>query len=177
MKKAILTFSAMASVLISGCKTYPEAMPCSVIPPKACVLKELALYEQDTVTVCAENPRNRSGLFLKKGCTYKFQVIPCEQTWTDGPKLKPFTANGRTEFKVLWGQLFIKMPFAQWFALLGSIDNKRSTYFRIGMRRDKYVPEMDGELICFANDGIGFNDYWYTHNNKGQMTFVITRIK
>lgn len=140
-------------------------------------MKELALNEQDTVTVYAVNPRNHSGILLKKGCTYKFEVMPADQTWTDGPKLKPFTADGRTEFKVLWGQLFIKMPFVSWYALLGSIDNKRSTYFKIGTRRDNYSPEMDGELVCFANDGIGFNDFWYTHNNEGQMTFVITRTK
>ncbi|MCW3071726.1 MAG: hypothetical protein JWO44_1616 [Bacteroidetes bacterium] len=156
---------------------------CSKPPVQSCqgkkeyCLKELAVNATDTIIVCAVNPRNHSGILLKRGCSYNFEVIPPDQTWMDGPKLKPFTADGKTQFKVLWGQLFIKKPFVSWYALLGSIDNKHSTYFKIGVRHDNYCPKRDGELICFANDGIGCNDYWYRHNNEGQMTVVITRIK
>lgn len=172
--------------IISYCFGVPFllfAMACAKLPVQDCSskkevpLKELAVNESDTVKVCAVNPRNHSGILLKKGCTYNFLVVPPGQTWTDGPKLKPFTAKGRTDLNVLLLQPYIKMPLRSWFALLGSINNKRCTYFKIGEQRNNYRPGKDGELICFANDGIGFNDYWYLHNNKGQITFVITRIR
>ena len=159
------------------------AAACAKLPVQDCSsktqgpLKELALNESDTIKVCAVEPLNPSGILVKKGYSYNLHVIPADQTWTDGPKLKPFTADGRTDLNVILLQPYIKMPFKSWFALLGSIDNKRCTYFKIGVQHNNYQPKKNGELICFANDAGGFNGYWYRHNNQGQLTLVITRVK
>ncbi|MBC7863812.1 MAG: hypothetical protein IAF38_12630 [Bacteroidia bacterium] len=138
-------------------------------------MKELELNESVTVTVPAINPWFGTGLLLKKDRVYKLEVIPDTQTWSDGPKLPLFTADGKTLLYLSVMYLFIRMPSVKWFALLGCIDRKRSTYFKIGTYKE-YKAEEDGELTCFANDALGLKDHWYKHNNEGVMVMKVTRI-
>lgn len=139
-------------------------------------MTELAIGESTTTTVPAVDPRFRTGIHLRKNAEYKFEAEPPEQTWRDGESLDPFTADGRMIILLALPQLFLRMPTVKWFALLGSIDEKRSTFFKIGTLRESYHPPQDGELVCFANDAWGCKDYWYTHNNSGQITIRVTRI-
>lgn len=135
-------------------------------------MEELPLNVPVTRTVPADNPWYQTGLMLRKGAVYRFEVLPKEQTWIDA-KLAPFTADGRTMAHLFLLKPFFRMPMVKWFALLGSIGKDRSTYFRIGTFKDDFRPEKDGELVCFANDVLGFGRY---ENNSGSITLTITRI-
>ncbi len=167
-----ISVCALLLLLLSSCKIpYTEICKRNYTNTP---LKELKVNESDTVCIEAINPRNRTGILLVKDAEYKMEVIPGTQRWKDG-WLVPFTAKGRISphFTVL--HLFKRKIFAKWFSLIGSVENKRSTYFKIGVKRNSYRSTREGELICFANDVWG--DYWYCHNNKGVLTLIVTRIK
>ncbi len=135
-------------------------------------MRNLDLNTPVTTSVICIEEWNHTGILLKSDSIYKLEVIPADQVWYDGHKLPPFTADGKMlPYLALWYP-FIRMPFVKWFALLGCIDKKRSTYFKIGTVCDNYSPEIDGELICFANDARRF----YKHNNEGQMELTVTKI-
>lgn len=134
---------------------------------------ELELNIPQQTIVPAIEPWFGTGFLLKENCTHRLEVTPPTQTWTDGKLLGDFTADGK---KLPWLSvlyLFIRMPSVKWYALLGCINRKRKTYFKIGILKEHYTPPEDGELICFANDALGF----YKHNNKGEMILTVTRIK
>lgn len=135
-------------------------------------MNELALNASEKVKVPADNPWYHTGLLLRKTHVYRMEVLPPDQTWKDA-KMKPFTAEGRVVPLAVGVKPFFRMPFVKWFALLGCIDRKRDTYFKIGLLLEKYTPDEDGELVCFANDVNGFGRY---DNNEGEMNFTITRI-
>ena len=137
-------------------------------------LRSLEVGQRDTVCIYAINPQNHTAILLVKNAEYTMEVIPATQTWKDG-WLKPFTANGRISPHFTFLHLFKRKICAKWFALIGSVDDKRSTYFKIGTKKDLYKADRNGELVCFANDVYG--DYWYCHNNEGVLTMVVTRIK
>jgi hypothetical protein len=128
---------------------------------------------QSTVVIIpAIEPWFHTGILLKKAHTYKMEVIPNNQVWKDGRTLGEFTADGKRVLFLMLLYPFIRMPLVKWFALLGCINGKRKTYFKIGKLLENYQPPEDGELICFANDALGF----YKHNNSGEMVLTITRI-
>ncbi len=166
-------FLLLCLVVFNSCKSPSVTRRClnTGVQP---VLKELIVNQKDTIIVCAINPRNPSGILLKKGFTYSFEVIPNNATWRVG-WLMPFTANGRIAPHFSLFHLFKRKVSVKWFALIGSVSNIRSTYFKIGIKRESFMPEHTGELICFANDVCG--DYFYRHNNEGQLTVIITRTK
>lgn len=136
-------------------------------------MNELELNASKEITVPAKNPWYHTGLLLRKSHVYKMEVLPPEQTWFDAT-MKPFTADGRLVPLGMLVRPFFRMPFVKWFALIGCIDEKKDTYFKIGLKREPYTPEEDGELVCFANDVNGFGRY---DNNEGEMKFFITRIR
>lgn len=136
-------------------------------------MKEIELNESVKIIVPAIDPWFGTGLFLTKNSTYQFEVRPSNQTWSDGKCLGKFTAEGKVLPFLLLLYPFIRMPLVKWFALLGCINKKRCSYFKIGVYLSVYSPPEDGELFCFANDALGF----YKHNNKGQMELYITKIK
>lgn len=138
-------------------------------------MESIALNRTVKVKIPAINPWYDTGLYLKKECTYHFIVDPPNQTWKDGEILKPFTAEGRTLPHLVALYPFIRMPFVKWFALLGCINRNRQSYFKIGCKLEHYSPPEDGKLTCFANDALGFNDYFYKHNNSGFIELSVTR--
>jgi hypothetical protein len=135
-------------------------------------MKHLQINESIEVTVQANDPWYKSNVMLYKEQSYSFVVVPDRQTWIDGKWLKPFTADGRLVLHLLGLYPFIRMPRFKWFALLGYIDSKRSTYFKIGENLPHYSPSIDGKLICFANDALK-----HYENNNGQIKFIIRRNK
>jgi len=139
-------------------------------------MKELQLNKPETTTVPAIDPWFATGFMLRKGSTYQFEVIPKEQVWRDGKTLGDFTADGKMLPWLSLMYLFIRMPSVKWFALLGCVNKKRSTYFKIGVKPPPYTATEDGELFCFANDALGFNGYFYKHNNCGEITVTIIKI-
>jgi hypothetical protein len=140
-------------------------------------MEELKINIPVKKVIPAIEPWFGTGFYLTKGSTYKFEVIPKTQTWKDGKLLNPFTADGRMLPHLIGLYPFIRMPFVKWFALLGCINKNRKTYFKIGTQLNEYTPPEDGELTCFSNDALGFNDYFYKHNNEGEIELTITKIK
>jgi hypothetical protein len=63
-----------------------------------------------------------------------------------------------------------RFPEANWFALIGSIEKDKQTFFYIGKER-AFSPSQTGRLYCFAND-VPFA-YW---NNKGSIQVCVTRL-
>lgn len=65
---------------------------------------------------------------------------------------------------------FRRVPTADWFALIATLDRDASTAWVVG-RALEIVPERSGELVCFANDLVGF--YW---NNSGFVTLTVDEL-
>jgi len=140
-----------------------------LVPP----LRELSVGEKDTVVICSKDPRNRTGILLKKEGVYSFEVSPRNQHWKDA-WLPAFNANGRISPHFTFVHLWKRKVNAKWFALIGSINDKKPTYFKIGKKKENYVPGVDGELVCFANDVKNEKRY---DNNKGSLTLIVTRTR
>lgn len=136
-----------------------------------------AVGDDASFTVRAADQYNWSGVRLRKGQTYRFDIAGDEQ-WQDadiscGP-------SGWTSEELPWyKEAFVRkfedkrrVPEANWFELIGSLDDE-TDYFRIGAGGDAhlYTAPRDAELYAFANDlktRYG--------NNEGQLEVKITRM-
>jgi hypothetical protein len=127
IKLKYITVLIIISTLLLSCKWSYVIKECEVTT-YAPELRSLKINESDTVEICSANPRNRTGILLKKNEVYSFAVFPATQRWKDG-WLKPFTADGRISPHFTFAHLFKRKIGAKWFSLIGSINDKRSTYF------------------------------------------------
>lgn len=129
-----------------------------------------------TFPVYAESRYSWSGLRLRKDCSYRFEIAG-DQKWQDaGISCGP---QGWTSEQLPWyKEKFIKhfedarrVPEANWFELIGSLDDDED-YFRIGDGRNlEYRAPRDAELYAFANDLK--SKYG---NNRGQLSVTVTRV-
>ena len=127
-----------------------------------------AAGETVTCVISARRYRNTTGVILEVGRTYR---ITAHGRWKDWNRL--CDAYGYTSDKRLLkiAEQWRREPRARWFALVGRIREHPSHQFVLG--RDVTVsPEVNGELVCFAND-VRFM-YW---NNCGTLTLTITMIR
>jgi hypothetical protein len=144
----------------------------SAVPKTLAAVGETAKFH-----VRAADQYNWSGLQLKKGHVYRFD-IPEGQQWQDasiscGPE-------GWTSEELPWYKEGIvrmfedrrRVPEAEWFELIGSLDDDED-YFRIGTGGSDrlYTAPRDAELYAFANDLRTRYD-----NNDGQLMVIITRV-
>ena len=60
---------------------------------------------------------------------------------------------------------------ANWFELIGSIDDDGDSFFRIGERLGAFCPPDDGDLYAFSNDLSSM----YA-NNSGEIKVEVTRL-
>lgn len=123
---------------------------------------------QAVVEACVK--RNKPGIKLLKGASYDIVVDPKEQTWVDGRN--KVTAKGYSKLYLKPFSPFKRYRKAKWFALIGAVKGEKSYDFYIGESRPNFVPEVDGELVLFANDALVM--YW---NNNGEISVTITRTK
>lgn len=133
---------------------------------------KLEIGERCVFTTLANCSANYTGIDLEKGSVYDFEVFPPEQTWRDGWLLRPFTADGRPISYLGLADNILKFGEANWFSLIGSVDNSKPSFFFIGTKLSSYMPSESGELVTFANDVPGF----YRWNNKGSMSCIVKRI-
>jgi hypothetical protein len=63
------------------------------------------------------------------------------------------------------------MPKAQWFALIGAIDQDVETAFLIGVSRPSWIAPKDGTFYCCAND-----IPWMYWNNSGAVELTCTEL-
>jgi hypothetical protein len=64
-----------------------------------------------------------------------------------------------------------RVPTANWFALIGTLNGRDDTAFVIG-RQLEYTADASARLVCFANDVP-----WAYWNNFGSVTLTITRLE
>jgi uncharacterized protein (DUF2235 family) len=149
----------------AGSRLHPTAEP-----------QELEVGGDARFTVRAADQYNWSGVRLEKGRTYRFD-IDAQQRWQDdeiscGP-------SGWTSDQLPWYKEHIvrafedkrRVPDANWFELIGSLDDD-DDFFRIGAggADGLYTATRDAELYAFANDLKTRYD-----NNEGQLEVKITR--
>ena len=136
----------------------------------------LAVGETQRFTVYAPELYSWSGVRLEKGSVYSFQV-PAGETWKD--KSIDCGAEGWTSEQLSWLKEAIvrryeeyrRVPAANWFELIGSIDDDGDSFFRIGNGLDAFRAPESGDLYAFPND---LADKY--GNNKGRIEVEIKRL-
>jgi hypothetical protein len=129
---------------------------------------ELALGESAAKPIIARNFWNDTGIRLISGQEYHFTAVG---RWIDfyiSCDADGFRSPNPLFFP--WEPLR-RMPHEQWFTLIGAIDRKPETQFRIGRERTMIAPAT-GTLSCFAND-VGLA-YW---NNFGSLELTVRRTR
>ena len=131
--------------------------------------------DSETFPVFAEAQYSWSGVRLKGGHRYRFDISD-DQKWQDadiscGPE--GWTSDQLPFYKEAILKLFEddrRVPEADWFELIGSLDDDEA-FFRIGGGGREYTAPHDAELYAFANDLK--SKYG---NNQGQLLVRITRV-
>ena len=132
------------------------------------VLRTMDTGDQVIVKIDARKIWNHTGVIVKAGETYGFTATG---RWVDW--FIPHNPNG--DPSASWYMRFVqrwrRVKDANWFALIGAVNNDKATAFVIG---DGGVHKMtgSGELTCFANDII-----WLYWNNHGQIELLVSRIR
>ena len=145
------------------------------------VLRELAPDEATTATCFANQLHNHTGIAVREGQVYVFEVDG-SQKWKDGTIECGPDGWSRADQELGMSEFFIWMhednrrhPKANWFEILGSIGRDDRTAFRVlehtpGRDRPLQIGA-SGELFLFANDLPDRYD-----NNAGVMRVTIRRV-
>lgn len=129
-----------------------------------------------TITVCACDPWNRTGIHVAPGQEFSFRA---EGNWTDhdiytnpdGFKNAPATSGWLSRVAITLGRPFLRYRNGLYFHLIGSIGRNRKSRFAIGKGRSPWKADADGELLCFANDvPVAYG------NNHGSISLEVHRI-
>ncbi|KPM83003.1 T6SS phospholipase effector Tle1-like catalytic domain-containing protein [Pseudoalteromonas lipolytica] len=136
----------------------------------------LGIDESKDVLVYGAEKYNHTGLMLEQGGTYRFTPYP-EQTWyDDGISCGPAGWHrdniqlGVKEIPMAVLEPFRRLPHAQWFALIGAIDNNDDHLFEIAEGADIRIAK-SGEFCPFAND---LNRFYGA--NAGRIKLRVTRL-
>ena len=109
---------------------------------------------------------NNTKITLIAGQKYHFQATG---QWTDWKNTCDANGYPSPNFFLKLCESLRRMPQAQWFALIGSIDQDKHSFFFIG--KDKtFTSPKTGRLYCFANDVIIAYG-----NNQGSIQLTVTR--
>ncbi len=136
----------------------------------------LDIAQSKDVFVYGAEMYNRTGLMLEQGGTYRFTPYP-DQTWyDDGTSCGPTGWQrdniqlGVKEIPMTLLEPFRRVPHAQWFALIGAIDNNDEHLFEIAEGADIRITK-SGEFCPFANDLKRFYGA-----NTGRIKLRVTRL-
>lgn len=150
-------------------RMYPVSQPCTTLQPSMKV-GELGLGESRTVTVNAKTQHNLTGIFLRLGQSFKFEVI--DNSWSNGSTRTTCAGYEGGPLDGLRRYGNFKM-----FSLVGELFKENSTSeflnVSIGIGCAKtYDATKSGYLVAFANDvlGVGYGD------NSGSISLKVTRI-
>lgn len=148
---------------------YPAEQSCTTLEP---TMKpgELGLNESKTVTVNANIQHNLSGIYLRIGQSFKFEVI--DDSWKNGGTSTTCAGYEGGFFDGARRYGNFKM-----FSLVGELFKENSTSeflnVAIGIGCSKtYDATKSGYLVTFANDilNVGYGD------NSGSISLKVTRI-
>ena len=113
---------------------------------------------------------------MEKGATYRFDV-PDNQKWQDSTI--SCGADGWTSEQLPWYKEGVikhfenerRLPVANWFELVGALDDEETDLFRISAGCEFTAPR-EADLFTFAND-------LKTHygNNSGALRVVAKRLR
>ena len=123
------------------------------------------------ITIDAKNKWNRTGIILKPGSTYLFEVSDIND-WRDaGLSADPEKGVFNPSFFQDLFKFLIRDKGENWFVLIGSIGKNKKTFFKIGGGGKCTIPShfKEGELLCFANDA-----YSFYCNNHGSLKLHVT---
>jgi hypothetical protein len=154
-----------------------EVLDTDVLHPSA-QSKPLAVGDKARFEVRSREKFCWSGVRLERGAGYAFHIAP-HQKWRDasivcGPD------GWKTEDLPWFKEIVVRhvedkrrVPEANWFELIGSVNEDGNELFRIGKGGSDhvYTPKRTGDLFCFANDLP--SKYG---NNRGAMHVVIERV-
>lgn len=141
--------------------------------------KATVLTGSQTVTFDISNPCFATGVALKDGTSYRFEVKTAG--WTDGGI--PAGPDGFTSSK-LHPKILLRRHLSEpWFKLMGRIDDAGREDFVIGSGLKEYRARSDGELFLYVNDAVfGFFPgrywawpyFWAVGANTGTATVTIS---
>ncbi len=151
-------------IVIKGDESHPSALP-----------HHLKVGQSHTCKVLALVKFNWSGVTLQKDCTYTF-TIPENDTWKDA-SIECGPGGWKTE-ELPWYKEGIvnffenhkRLKNADWFALVGALEDEDADLFLIGDNPAPYTAPRDADLYLLAND----MDSKYG-NNEGDLMVTITR--
>ncbi|MBI2185720.1 MAG: hypothetical protein HYU37_01205 [Acidobacteria bacterium] len=134
----------------------------------------MSVPADEPTKIFAEKFWSHTGIHLKAGVVYDIRATG---TWLDasirtGPA--GYASTDVSPLKVPFFKLAEsrrRVPTANWFALIGALDEDESTQFVIGPGTPAhgFTPPRDGELTCFANDLRSKYD-----NNSGAIEITVT---
>ena len=137
----------------------------------------LALGETVLVNVNARQPRNETGVLLKKNLLYSARFV-ASMAWRDGCNIMPPPEGfefdpDRFRFAKFWWMKWLRPRLnGQWFEVVGRVDRHPKVFSVLdeidASRPYKFIAPMDGELV------LQVNDVWY-ENNGGVMTIELQR--
>jgi hypothetical protein len=140
------------------------------------VARRLAVGERATFPVRAADLYNWSGVRLEGGASYRVEV-PGDQRWIDGG-IDAGADGWATESLGWFKEAVVKhfekdrrLPTANWFALVASVDDEERDLFHVGKGAEFKAPRA-GDLYAFANDLRSRYG-----NNRGQITATVERIR
>jgi hypothetical protein len=136
--------------------------------------KRLQVNESATFPVRAADRYNWAGVRLEGGASYRLEVSG-NQKWQDASI--SCGAEGWTSESLPWYKEAVvshfekdrRLPPANWFELIGAVDDEDTDLFRIGKGCQLTAPK-DGDLHAFANDV-----RTRYGNNTGQLNVTVTR--
>lgn len=136
----------------------------------------LEVGKSQDVVVFASEFYNTTGLMLEQGGTYRFTPY-AEQTWYDdgiicGPQgwHRDNVQLGIKALPITLLAPFKRLAHANWFALIGAIDDSDEHLFEIASGADINIPK-SGEFCPFANDLKRFYGA-----NAGKIKVKVTRL-
>jgi hypothetical protein len=134
---------------------------------------ELPVGSAETVTIQARDPKNRTGIGLAAGGTYRFATtgqwidltVRCDAAGVDESQV---AGLARVTYR-LFGRTR-RVREARWFELIGEVPAGSKRFFRIGAGMSGWVAPAGGMLVAFANDAPLM--YW---NNRGSISLTVIR--
>ncbi len=136
----------------------------------------LSIGQSKDVLVYGSEKYNHTGVMLELGGTYRFTPYPDQIWYDDGISCGPGGWHrdniqlGVKEIPMALLEPFRRLAHAQWFALIGAIDNNDDHLFEIAEGADIRIAK-SGEFCPFAND---LNRFYGA--NAGRIKLRVTRL-
>lgn len=137
----------------------------------------LSINQSQDVMVFASEQYNTTGLMLEQGATYRFTPYPDQFWYDDGIKCasvgwhRDNVQLGVKEIPMTLLEPFKRLPIAQWFSLVGAINQDDEHLFEIAGGNDIKIAK-SGEFCPFANDLSRFYGA-----NAGKIKVKVTRLE